>query len=126
MMNKGLVDIGLFLEPVSTEGLDYIRLTGSDRWVVGMRPDDPLANWFGKECQSMGSLLLRHIFYDNSNEKKKGRHQQTSNCPDLLLCNKLRYIVQKQQMRRIECIKHILKAQSPLPVIPVHKQHIYK
>lgn len=43
MMNKGLVDIGLFLEPVSTEGLDYIRLTGSDRWVVGMRPDDPLA-----------------------------------------------------------------------------------
>ena len=25
MMNRGLVDVGLFLEPVSTEGLDYIR-----------------------------------------------------------------------------------------------------
>lgn len=43
MMKKGLVDIGMFMEPVDTEGLDYIRITGSDHWVVGMRPDDPLA-----------------------------------------------------------------------------------
>ena len=43
MMNRGLVDVGLFLEPVSTEGLDYIRLQGCDHWVVGMKPDDPLA-----------------------------------------------------------------------------------
>lgn len=44
MMSKGLVDIGLFLEPVSTEGLDYIRITGSDHWVVGMRSDDSMAS----------------------------------------------------------------------------------
>ena len=43
MMNKGLVDIGLFLEPVSTEGMDYIRMQDCDHWVVAMRPDDPLA-----------------------------------------------------------------------------------
>ena len=43
MMNKGLVDIGLFMEPVNTQELDYIRVANSDRWVVGMRPDDPLA-----------------------------------------------------------------------------------
>ena len=43
MMNKGLVDVGLFMEPVDTEGLDYIRIMDSDHWVVGMRPDDPLA-----------------------------------------------------------------------------------
>ena len=42
-MNKGLIDIGLFLEPVSTEGMDYIRIQGSDHWVVTMRADDPLA-----------------------------------------------------------------------------------
>lgn len=36
-MNKGLIDIGLFLEPVSTEGMDYIRIQGSDHWVVTMR-----------------------------------------------------------------------------------------
>lgn len=44
MMSKGLVDVGLFLEPVSTEGLDYIRINGSDHWVVSMRPDDPMAS----------------------------------------------------------------------------------
>lgn len=43
MMNQGLVDIGLFMEPVNTEGLDYIRITESDYWVVGMKPDDLLA-----------------------------------------------------------------------------------
>lgn len=43
LMEKGLVDIGLFLEPTDTEGLDYIRLQNTDCWVVGMRPDDPLA-----------------------------------------------------------------------------------
>ena len=43
MMSKGLLDIGLFLEPVNTEEMDYIRIMESDHWVVGMRPDDPLA-----------------------------------------------------------------------------------
>ena len=43
MMNKGLVDIGLYMEPVNLEGLDYIRFPESDHWVVGMRPDDSLA-----------------------------------------------------------------------------------
>ena len=42
MMGRGLVDIGLFFEPVSTEGLDYIRIHGSDHWVVTLRADDPL------------------------------------------------------------------------------------
>jgi len=32
------------MEPVDTQGLDHIRIHGSDRWVVGMRPDDPLAS----------------------------------------------------------------------------------
>lgn len=44
MMNKGLVDIGVFMEPIDTEGLDYIRMKESDHWVVGMRPDDPLTD----------------------------------------------------------------------------------
>lgn len=54
MMNKGLVDIGLFLEPVNTQGLDYIRMPENDHWVVTMRPErmnvqSELANWFGKD-----------------------------------------------------------------------------
>ncbi len=43
LMDKGLVDIGLFLEPTDTEGLDYIRFENTDHWIVGMRPDDPMA-----------------------------------------------------------------------------------
>ena len=38
-----LKDIGLFLKPVSTEGLDYIRIPGCDHWVVTLKADDPLA-----------------------------------------------------------------------------------
>ena len=85
MMNQGLVDIGLFLEPINTEGLDYIRIMESDHWVVGMKPDDALAdkeyitkedlldkplilprrqnvqsefaNWFGKDFNKL------HVFF---------------------------------------------------------------
>ena len=58
MMNKGLVDIGLFLEPVSTENLEYIRIKDSDQWVVSMKPDDPLAQkeFVGRSaCSSIDS-----------------------------------------------------------------------
>ena len=93
MMNQGLVDIGLFMEPVNTEGLDYIRIIDSDHWVVGMRPDDPmadkeyitkedlvdkplilpkrqnvqseLANWFGKDA---GVMAIHGLGYPVSIE----------------------------------------------------------
>lgn len=89
MMNKGLVDIGLFMEPVDTEGLDYIRIAKSDHWVVGMRPDDPLAkkrvvckedllglplilpersgvqselaNWFGKDFEKLNVAYTSNL-----------------------------------------------------------------
>ncbi|MBQ0001501.1 MAG: LysR family transcriptional regulator, partial [Clostridiales bacterium] len=89
MMDKGLVDIGLFLEPTDTEGLDYIRLENTDRWIVSMRPDDPLAekayitkedlknkplifpertsvqseliNWFGEEYKNMNVSFTSNL-----------------------------------------------------------------
>lgn len=89
MMNKGLVDIGLFLEPVNTDGLDYIRMQDSDHWVIGMRPDDPLAqkdyirkedliglplilpertgvqsevaNWFGKDYEKLNIAFVSNL-----------------------------------------------------------------
>ena len=54
MMNKGLIDIGLFLEPISTEDLEYIRFQDSDQWVISMRADDPLAK---KEVITKEDLL---------------------------------------------------------------------
>lgn len=42
-MEKGLIDIGVLLEPIDMEKFDFIRLEGKEQWVVLMRPDDPLA-----------------------------------------------------------------------------------
>lgn len=53
-MDKGLLDIGLLLEPVDMEKYDFIRLDMRENWVVLMRPDDPLAE---KECVTAEDLL---------------------------------------------------------------------
>lgn len=42
-MDRGLIDIGLLLEPIDMEKFDYIRLGVKERFVVLMRPDSPLA-----------------------------------------------------------------------------------
>lgn len=42
-MEVGVVDIGLLLEPIDIDKYDFIRLHVKERWVVLMRPDDPLA-----------------------------------------------------------------------------------
>lgn len=42
-MDRGLVDIGLLLEPIDIEKYDFIRLDMKEQWVVVMRPDSPLA-----------------------------------------------------------------------------------
>lgn len=42
-MDRGLVDIGLLLEPIDIERYDFIRLDYKERWVVVMRPDCSLA-----------------------------------------------------------------------------------
>lgn len=52
-MEKGLVDIGILLEPIDIEKFDFIRLDKKERWVVLMRPDDPLSE---KETISAADL----------------------------------------------------------------------
>lgn len=42
-MDRGLVDVGLLLEPIDIEKYDFIRLPMKEQWVVLMRPDSPLA-----------------------------------------------------------------------------------
>lgn len=60
LMDKGLVDIGIFLEPTDTEGLDYIRLENTDYWVVSMRPDDELSQ---KEYITKEDLLDKPLIF---------------------------------------------------------------
>lgn len=42
-MDKGLMDIGLLLEPIDIERYDFIRLDRREKWVVLMHPEDALA-----------------------------------------------------------------------------------
>lgn len=99
-MTQGLVDIGLFMEPISTEGLDYVRLKGEEVWVVSMRPDDPLAgkahitkedllnkplilperanvqselaNWFGREYAHLNIAFTSNLLTNAAMMAKRG------------------------------------------------------
>lgn len=42
-IDKGLLDLGLFLEPVDMEKYDFVRTNMKEKWVVLMPPNDPLA-----------------------------------------------------------------------------------
>ncbi len=42
-IERGSMDIGVLLEPVSMEKFEYIRFAEKERWVVLMPKDDPLA-----------------------------------------------------------------------------------
>ena len=43
-LEKGLVDVGLLLEPIDTVKYDFIRLSQKETWGVLMRDDHPLAS----------------------------------------------------------------------------------
>ena len=42
-LDKGLVDVGLLLEPVDTAKYDFVRLSQKETWGILMRDDHPLA-----------------------------------------------------------------------------------
>lgn len=42
-MDRGLLDLGLLLEPIDMEKYEFIRMNRKETWVVLMRPDAPLA-----------------------------------------------------------------------------------
>ena len=67
-MEKGLIDIGILLEPIEMEKFDFIRMTGKERWVVLMRPDDPLANRdvvSAKDLENLPLILPRRTNIQN-------------------------------------------------------------
>lgn len=42
-MEKGLLDVGLLLEPIDIAKYEFVRLNRPEEWCVLMRPDSPLA-----------------------------------------------------------------------------------
>lgn len=57
-MDKGLLDIGLLLEPVDMEKYDFIRMKIKERWVVLMRPDAPLTEKEAVTAKDLSELPL--------------------------------------------------------------------
>lgn len=55
-MDKGLIDIGLLLEPIDIEKYEFIRLDIKEKWVVLMRPDDALAKRKSVSAKDLSEL----------------------------------------------------------------------
>lgn len=63
-MDKGLIDIGLLLEPVDIEKYEFIRLDMREKWVVLMRSDDELAkkqSVTAKDLSKLPMILPRRL-----------------------------------------------------------------
>lgn len=63
-MDKGLIDIGLLLEPVDIEKYEFIRLGIKEKWVVLMRSDDKLAkkeSVTAKDLSELPMILPRRL-----------------------------------------------------------------
>lgn len=52
-MEKGLIDVGVLLEPIDIAKYEFVRLNRPEEWCVLMRPDSPLA---GKESLTREDL----------------------------------------------------------------------
>ena len=57
-MDRGLLDIGLLLEPIDMEKYDFIRLDMKEKWVAMMRPDDAMAEKEYITAEDLSSLPL--------------------------------------------------------------------
>ena len=57
-MDRGLVDVGLLLEPIDIEKYDFIRLDMKERWIVLMPPDAPLAEKESVTAKDLSKLPL--------------------------------------------------------------------
>lgn len=82
-IDSGLLDMGLFLEPVNKESYDFLRMPEPEIWVVGMRADDPLVQ---KASITSADLKGRSLILPNrlavqseiAHWFKKGRHSLES------------------------------------------------
>ena len=91
-IDKGLIDIGLFIEPVNIDKYEYIRLPRKEKWGALIRKDHPLAqkeyvtpedfigapvliskrsmvqkelkNWFGANYERMNIIAVFNLIYN--------------------------------------------------------------
>ncbi|MWV42698.1 LysR family transcriptional regulator [Paenibacillus sp. HJL G12] len=57
-LDKGIIDIGILLEPIETSKYNYIHLPYTETWGLVMRKDDPLAQRESIGLQEVSTLPL--------------------------------------------------------------------
>ena len=57
-MDRGLIDVGLLIEPVDMRKYDYIRMDVREEWGAFMRAEDPLAREAGISADALMQLPL--------------------------------------------------------------------
>ena len=57
-IERGNIDIGVLLEPISMERFEYLRFREKERWVVLMRKDDPLTRYATIRAEHLEALPL--------------------------------------------------------------------
>lgn len=99
-MERGLVDIGLLLEPVDVMQYEFVRMKGKERWGALVREDSVLSgkerltpadflgvplmmpdraairneimNWFGEMADQLDIIAYYHLMYNTALLVKKG------------------------------------------------------
>ena len=99
-LERGLIDIGLLLEPIDMERFDYIRLAAKERYALLMRAEAPLAkrefvtredlmglplivprrlnvqselaNWFGEDLNALDIAFTGNLFANSALAVRQG------------------------------------------------------
>lgn len=74
LLDKGLVDIGIFLEPINKEKYEFVYMPIKERWVIVMRVDvrSEIANYFGDNFANLKIAFTSNLSTNSSIMVKHG------------------------------------------------------
>ena len=127
-MDKGLIDVGLLLEPVDTSKYDYIRLSQKETWGVLMRDDHPLAQRESIRPEE----VIRYPLFLPLRTRARTEILHWLNCEEKDLCIPLSYTLLSNAVLLVEeglgcafCLDGALAIHSSphLRFIPIRPEH---
>ncbi len=127
-MDKGLIDVGLLLEPVDTSKYDFLRLSQKETWGVLMRNDHPLS---GQESVNPDEIAQYPLILP-LRERVRAEILNWLNCEEKDLHIPLSYTLLSNAVLLVEeglgsafCLDGALAIHSSpkLRFIPIHPEH---
>lgn len=127
-MDKGLIDVGLLLEPIDTSKYDFLRLSQKETWGVLMRDDHPLS---GRESIRLDEIVQYPLILP-LREKVRAEILNWLNCEEKDLHIPLNYTLLSNAALLVEeglgsafCLDGALSIHSSpkLRFIPIYPEH---